>query len=319
MAASYTTLDPSSSDNGKSVAIDGNFSSITSSLVLVCVTFGVLAAISFRFVPALIGFMSGDGPAQHSKAKENLWAGVFGLAVILLLIPFATSINSTIGKLQFKSTGVIGGIPGVPVLPIVTPVVSGSGGNKTCEATSIVKDKMSTSGGVCSNKSCSAKCSFSAEVLTAIKTEASAKGVDYRYVAAIACRESGGNPNAKGALANNGKPDCGLMQINSTSCGADIMNLKNNIDAGIDLFKSKLNSVPSSYPNIARETQAFAAYNCCSNGDNPNAQSNDCTVSAGFTFTLPKWACPINPGTGNFNMCAVKDYACDITSCASSY
>lgn len=136
MASSYTVLDQASSDNGKTVTIDGNFSSITSSLVLVCVTVGVLAAISFRFVPALIGFMSGDGPAQHTKAKENLWAGIFGLAVILLLIPFATSINSTIGKLTFTNKGSTSGTQtgvgtggGNPVNPIpVTPVsrVTGS-------------------------------------------------------------------------------------------------------------------------------------------------------------------------------------------------
>ena len=120
MSASYIPLDQSGF--GVSVAIDGNFSSITSSLVLVCVTFGVLAAISFRFVPALIGFMSGDGPAQHSKAKENLWAGVFGLAVILLLIPFATSINSTIGKLTFTNKGSSSGVsPVTGVTPTSPP------------------------------------------------------------------------------------------------------------------------------------------------------------------------------------------------------
>ena len=92
MAASYAPLDPSF---GTSVPITGDLSGITSSLVIFFVSVGVLCAIFFRFAPSLVGYMSGDSASKRSQAKDNFFAGLFGLSVIILLIPIAISINKT--------------------------------------------------------------------------------------------------------------------------------------------------------------------------------------------------------------------------------
>jgi hypothetical protein len=41
-------------------------------------------------------------------------------------------------------------------------------------------------------------------------------------------------------------------------------------------------------------------------------------VSSGFPSSIPKWACPINPGTADLNMCSVKSYVCELSSCLNS-
>lgn len=129
MAATYNTLEPSSG-LGSQVTIDSNLAGVTGSLTLVLLTVGVLGAIFFRFAPALVGFMSGDNAAKRSQAKDNFWAGVFGVGFILLLIPFATSINSSIGKLSFNSTGsntATPSTPGNPAAQGTNPIVPISG------------------------------------------------------------------------------------------------------------------------------------------------------------------------------------------------
>lgn len=101
MAIPYKTLEPSAF--GETVTIDSNFVGLGGSLVLVIVTTGVLLAIFFRFVPAIYGFMSGDNESKRTEAKKNFWAGLLGVGFILLLIPFATSINKTIGQFSLSA------------------------------------------------------------------------------------------------------------------------------------------------------------------------------------------------------------------------
>jgi hypothetical protein len=88
-----------------------------------------------------------------------------------------------------------------------------------------------------------------------------------------------------------------------------------NIARGVDLIKQKLSSSGQIYQNIPQRLGAYASYNCCGGGTQPNAPSVDCTQASGFPYSIPKWACPINPGAGQFNMCFVKNYTCEIDAC----
>ena len=81
------------------------------------------------------------------------------------------------------------------------------------------------------------------------------------------------------------------------------------------LMKQKISASSQIYQNIPVETGPFSAYNCCANKTIPNSPSADCTPANGFPFSIPKWACPINPGEGDFNMCSVKSYACELSVC----
>ena len=231
--------------------------------------------------------------------------------------------NNSGGALGSGGSGVgVGGVGG-----------SGSVSGRACDNVSLVIEKVKTSKDICSNTTCSKTCKFSNEIISTIKKEAAAAGIDYKIILAISCRESSGNVNAIGNHANNGYADCGLMQINMKSkigvstnnqssnyCSPEIMNLENNIKEGIKLYKSKLSTARNYNRNIiSLQSQALASYNCCSNGENPNDKSASCTVSTGFVDSIPKWACPIDPGTASFNMCNVRNYACDVTACIDRY
>ena len=107
------------------------------------------------------------------------------------------------------------------------------------------------------------------------------------------------------------------MQVNqSTPCDSSSLDPQTNIARGVSKMKEKINSSSASqtYPNIPAEAGVFASYNCCANGTAPNSESASCKTSDGWP-SIPKWACPIDPGTGSSNMCAVKAYACELSAC----
>jgi hypothetical protein len=194
----------------------------------------------------------------------------------------------------------------------------GSGGaSASCASTQTIIASLSS--GICKNTSCTALsgCSYQ-QYLPALQQASSRTGVNVNYLIALMCRESKANPAAQNRNPN-GTYDCGLMQINqATPCDSSVLDPNTNISRGADLFKQKQNAVKEIYTNIPQIAGVFASYNCCSNGTIPNAPSVDCTQASGFPGSVPKWVCPINPGEGQFNMCAVKNYACDLTSCVDA-
>ena len=193
-----------------------------------------------------------------------------------------------------------------------------SGTPSSCDNKSNVIDAIKA-GNICGNTQCTALsgCNYQT-YLDTIKSAASAQGVDYKILVALMCKESKGDKNAQ-HKNDDGSYDCGLMQINQkTPCDASVLDPKTNISSGANLFKQKNNSVSQTYQSVPQYAGAFASYNCCSNGTNPNAPSDDCNTSSGFPGSIPKWGCPINPGSGSSNMCSVKNYACDLTACLNS-
>ncbi|MCK9378900.1 MAG: transglycosylase SLT domain-containing protein [Candidatus Moranbacteria bacterium] len=158
--------------------------------------------------------------------------------------------------------------------------------------------------------------------LTAINTAATQFAIDVNFVKGIICRESSGNTNAQ-KNESDGTMSCGLMQINvttQTECDYWKTHPAENIQKGTELLGGKIAQAKTKmsaqdYTTVTIEEMAAAAYNCCANGEDPNSPSNDCTSATGWN-SIPKWACPIEPGVGDFNMCAVKDYACSVAACS---
>ena len=194
---------------------------------------------------------------------------------------------------------------------------SGSGGSsRACETKEATISRATASGGICGGTACRvlSGCNYR-EYQSIIERESLALGVNPKMIIVTMCKESSGKKEAQNKNPN-GTFDCGLMQINQKEpCDQTILNPAENIKRGVALMKQKINFATQIYPNIPAEAGAFASYNCCANGTIPHAPSGDCTVGNGFPFTLPKWACPINPGDGQYNMCTVKNYTCELSAC----
>ena len=198
---------------------------------------------------------------------------------------------------------------------VVQRPVSSGASSASCQAPSTVISSLATNNGICASKTCGVltNCKYQ-QYLSIIQSESASQGVDPDVVIVTMCKESNGNVNAKNANPNN-TFDCGLMQINQKGPCSVTYDIQANIRAGVSLLKSKIAATSQIYPNILPITGAFASYNCCANETVPNAPSADCTQASGFPHAIPKWACPINPGEGQFNMCVVKNYACELTNC----
>ena len=187
----------------------------------------------------------------------------------------------------------------------------------SCQTKEATISALTSSAGICGNARCTvlSGCNYK-PYLSTIQSESAKVGVDYKVVVALMCRESRGDVNAKSSLPENGSYDCGLMQVNQpTACTTADLEPTANIIKGITLIKQKLSQSTQRFPNIPQELGAYASYNCCGGTTVPNAPSADCTQQSGFPFSIPKWACPIDPGQGKFNMCFVKGYVCEIDAC----
>ncbi len=273
--------------------------------------------IAALFMLTVGGFMyvtSAGNTARIGTAKTIIVDALLGLIIALFAWLFLYVLNPDLVE-GLK-------LPGLSQVNVSSGTGAGAGtgtGGAACTEPDSFKERLKSGGSVCQG-SCSGRCSFSAAVEAAIDTVVTpSSGVDKKVIKAIICRESRGNPNAQA-------PDggCGLMQITNSAwvsgCPAAILDPVENIRQGVALYKGKLGAVSgTSYGNgITSVHLAAASYNCCANGDNPNSQSASCATSAGWP-SLPKWACPVDPGVSAFNMCNVKDYACEIAACASLY
>ena len=256
--------------------------------------------------------------------------GVFSLFLILFTINKGLVTGDIgLGSLRKGSTTTPSGTSQgtVKTGEPITTTKPGATSSASCEAPNTTIAKLSSSNGICSGVQCRSLsgCSYE-QYLPIIKDEASKAGIDYRIAVVIMCRESraiANPPQRTGSAANaDGSYDCGLMQINRKNkvCEPEILDPRNNIRAGIQELKNKIVSASKKpvIPGVPALGNAFADYNCCAGPTVASSPSSDCTEAAGFPTTIPKWACPINPGGSTYNMCAVKDYACESISCINS-
>jgi hypothetical protein len=280
----------------------------------------IIAVASFKYTEA--GIIRMEASERGIKNSNEIFKkttlgllGVFSLWLILSTIN-KDLLTGNVGLEKLRTSGVGGG--GKVVSTGGSGVNSGgSGTSRACDDVESVKKSLSSPSGICANTRCTilSGCNYQ-EYLPIIQSESSKAGVNYKMVVVTMCKESSANKIAQNKNGN-GTYDCGLMQINqATPCDSSILNPQTNIERGIALMKEKINSssVSRVYTNIPAEAGVFASYNCCANGTVPNNQSESCKASDGWP-AIPKWACPIDPGTGNYNMCGVKAYACELTNC----
>ena len=321
----YTLLEPI--NNVKSIGSDdSSFSTYIQSSFNVIL--GVIIVIGvFRIMYGGTIFLTTDIVMGKMKGKETIINSLRGILLAMTTWSLLYFINPDILKNNVTKI-VTDGVSGV-VREVGGVVGGGEGsgglGSRSCDSPAFIIEKINTNQNICSGQTCSKTCNFTPEILSIVKEESLKAGIDYRITLAIACRESSANPSAIGNHANNGYADCGLMQINmkgvggGNTCTPAILDIHNNISEGIKQYKNKYNNISKSYNNVDKISQAFASYNCCANGDNPNDKSVSCDAGSGFTQSIPKWACPISPGNGSFNMCSVKNYACDVYTCINKY
>lgn len=322
MLAAYAPLEPgiTSSVGLDAISFSGSSPTLSTVTTLITIIFFMLigGAVFYRLLMAGIYRLeaSENGVRKSNEAFRGATFGVLG--VFLMFLIFFTFnrdiLLSDVGLGALKSGGAVrsGVVTGVPAPP------TRSGGGPSCSNPSEVISKLGSSGGICAGTACTvlSGCNYS-QYINIIKTESLVAGVDPRLVAVIMCKESGARPDAEGRNPN-GTYDCGLMQVNQPGpCGADSLNPQLNIRKGVALLKQKTAAVNQSYSGIPQRLGVLASYNCCANGTVPHSASADCTTANGFPFSIPKWACPINPGEGQFNMCTVKNYVCGIDACLS--
>lgn len=198
-------------------------------------------------------------------------------------------------------------------------VTTTSGTGATCTDPAALKAALSSGGTVCSGGSfsCPATCDTSAWNAD-IAAAAGSSGISANFIKAIIAKESGCKPSITGPTG-----DCGLMQVKPSSVGNidclgpnfNLMSPSVNIAQGTGILKQAFSSASSMIgaygSTTSQQALAAAIYNA---GSGQSSKSADCKTSDGWPV-IPKWGCPINPGTATFNACSIRKYACDMAAC----
>lgn len=193
---------------------------------------------------------------------------------------------------------------------------SSSSGGAACEDISAAKSRISSGGTVCNGTGSCPSCNTAA-FDSFISTYGGAAGISLPFIRGLIARESSCNPSSV-KNESNGTKSCGLMQVNtgasSYTC-SQLQDPETGIKEGVRILAAAFGSarsLSSSYGStVTVEELAAAIHNA---GAGQSSASVDCTVSSGWK-TMPKWGCPINPGTAEFNACRIRDYACNVGKC----
>ncbi len=327
MSLNYIPLDGETAtlfNHPISFTVGSDVTSLYTVSVLLLLLFLVLngGAAMVRILYAL-GLMVGPfgeaSEAKYTKAKKITSDVLFALLFSFGLVLFTLAVNPDIarGNVDLAKLWVGSSVN----QSAQTQARVGSGGvvSTSCPNTDTYKSNLASGGNVCAGVTCTAMsgCNLS-PYASIIETEASRQGVNPNLVKAIMCRESKGVTNATHVNNPPTNIDCGLMQINKRGPACDISDLDpaTNIRKGVSLIKEKYAAISQTYPGIQKEMMVLASYNCCGTEGSPNKASVDCTTASGFPNSLPRWACPINPGPTATNMCFVRGYICDVYACA---
>ncbi len=323
----YKALEPSSitalSSVGASTNVsDASFAGITT-FVYSLFFIGIIGAAFYRYTLAGMFRMeaSESGIRKSNEIFKRVTLGLLGVFSLFILL-FTVNKGLVTGDVPLGNLKSGGQTSGGQVVQPPSPAVGApgtgsgsSGGSASCVTVSSVNQNLQ-SGNICRQASCTvlSGCNYR-QYEDVIKKETGNDAKLTKMIIVTMCKESRAQVNEENRNPN-GTYDCGLMQINQTTpCTAQILDVTQNIKQGVALMKEKIRYASRVYSNIPSEANVFASYNCCANGDNPASESRDCNTSSGFSQSIPKWACPINPGSGQFNMCAVSNYACELTAC----
>lgn len=194
-----------------------------------------------------------------------------------------------------------------------------TGGGALCTDPVALKSALAAGKTVCAGDSFSCPSICDTSRWNGAIAVASAKyGVAESFIKLIISKESACNPTAVGRTG-----DCGLMQVKpsgvgNTSCLGPAFNLTDpdvNIDQGTKFLAAAFSSASSLLAKYGatttKEALVAAQYN---GGAGNNASSVDCKTADGWPV-ISKWGCPINPGEGEFNACAIRRYACSVQAC----
>ena len=320
----YTSLEPSNLQalGVKTPSFDAGSSAsffATSSFLYSLFFTTIVIAAAYRYVVAgsLRIQASESSLRQSNDIVKRVTLGLLGVFSLFLIL---FTVNKGLVNGEIGLDALYTGKGNTSAVSGVVPVsgVGSGGGTKTCEQTSNILQKIQM-GNVCGGAVCRVLTGCNWQQYESVINQATRGDTTLKKMIIVTmCKESGAIPN-KSHKNDNGTFDCGLMQINQNGeCTDTSYSITENITKGVQIMRQKINASSETYSSVPATASVFASYNCCGNGTPPNAQSVDCNTQTGFQNAVPKWVCPINPGEGSFNMCSVKSYACELTSCLDS-
>lgn len=292
-------------------------------------TFFALAVI---VAMAIMYIVSTGDQGMMGTAKSGITAALAGFAIMLsawlIVSTFLWIFGATIAGPGFTKTansfeftcstvssaGTGTGTGTGTASPSTTGSTSSS--SASCEDIAIAKTRISGGGTVCNGTGSCPSCNTSA-FDGFITTYGNAKGVSLSLIRGLIARESSCSPTAV-KNESNGSKSCGLMQVNTSSSSytcAQLQDPETGIKEGVRILAaavSSANSMSATYGSTVTVNELAAAIHNAGAGQ--SSASADCSVSAGWK-TIPKWGCPINPGSAAFNACSIKNYACNVGAC----
>ena len=304
--------------------------------VMVAIALVIITAMGIWYI------ISAGNPGMINQAKSGITSTLIGAAVMLgawlivntVLLLFAQETDSTKNPIvglrsaggfnlvcSTQSLAGTGTSASVPVAGSGTPA-AGSGtpttgsGSKACEDIATAKSRLSGGGTVCNGAGSCPSCN-TAPFDSLITSYGNSAGISLGLIRGLIARESSCNPNSIKNEAD-GTQSCGLMQVNtrasSYSC-SQLQDPETGIKEGVRILAAAFGSARSlsgSYGSTVTVNELAAAIHNAGAGQ--SARSADCNASSGWP-TIPKWGCPINPGTAEFNACAIRNYACNVGAC----
>lgn len=283
------------------------------------------AAIAVIVAMAIFYIVSTGNEGMMTTAKSGITAAFVGFAVMLsawLIINTTLRIfSANIPGLVVTSNGFgfscdtsssAGTAAAVSSSPSSAPVTGGA----ACTDPNSEKLRINSGGTVCNNSGACPSCNTSA-FDTYITSYGNAAGISLGFIRGLIARESSCVPS-KEKSESNGTKSCGLMMVNTSSSAYTCEQLKDpetGIREGVRILAAAFTSARSLSAQygarVTVEELAAAIHNA---GAGQSAASVDCSAGTGWP-TIPKWGCPINPGTAEFNACRIKNYACNVGAC----
>ncbi len=283
---------PGVTEVGKKVEIGAYLADMMKFIVALAGVFAIIVAIigGTQYVAA------GISPNAKNDAKERMINAFIGLTLVLVSWLILNSINPKLVILNFK-------LPPVTGTAVTTsgPGALGIMGDTCGVDPDTEKARMKAGESICVGATRQQLCDTS-KWTAAINAAASKYGVPVKMIQAIitiesSCRENPGSIDGK---------SCGLMQV----VGGCSLDPAANIDQGTKILKGSIVSakaIQTRYGNLVTYEQLV--YNAYNGGGKDNTPSVSCATSSGWPI-IPKWACPIDPGTTQYNACFEKKVAC---------
>lgn len=281
-------------------------------------------AIAIIVAMAILYIVSTGNQGLMTTAKGGIMAALAGFAVMLgawlivrttlRIIASDSSGNVNIPGLVINSTGFGFTCDTTSLAGTGTGGAGGGGGGAVCENVDAAKQRLNSGGTVCNNSGSCPSCN-TAPFDTYIQKYAG--NVPLALIKGLIARESSCVPTKEKA-ESNGTKSCGLMMVNTSMSSYSCEQLKDpetGIKEGMRILTDAYLAAQvkkSLYGNTVTVNELAAAIHNA--GDGQSAQSVDCSPSTGWPV-IPKWGCPINPGSAQFNACAIRNYACNVGAC----